>query len=191
MNDLLPLLGGFLYHHWTDGVPFLFLIDFSLPSLDGFALPLLFGLSLPSLSGSLPSLDGSVPVAFIGWLCKFFFTIFGWICVASLDGLSLPSLGGSLPSLDGLLSPSLDDFFLVFTIFFEGGEAVPAGVVSSTLTPDLHSGFFRFWFRAVPYLVFTGFAPEAHSPRVAAFFLHVSGVPTPTTPGYKGFLLKF
>ena len=75
----------------------------------------------------------------------------------SLDGLLSPSLGGfflislltelSLPFSGGSLSLSLDDFFFVFTEF--GGEAVPAGVVRSTLTPDLQdfsdfgSGQFR------------------------------------------------
>ena len=53
----------------------------------------------------------------------------------------VPFSGGPLPSLDGLLLPTLGGFFLIVTVF--GGKAVPAGVVRSTLTPDLQdfSGF--------------------------------------------------
>ena len=92
----------------------------------------------------MPSLDGSVSPSLDGF-ANFSLPSLDGFALPSFNGLSLPSLGGSLlPSLDGLLSPSLDGFFLVFTIFFEGGgEAVPAGVVRSTLTPDLQdfSGF--------------------------------------------------
>ena len=99
------------------GGPLPFLDGLLSPSLSGaFLVSWLNELSLPFSDGSLPSLSG-----FLG----------------SVNGLSLPFSGGPLPSLDGLLSPSLSGFFLIFTGF--GGEAVPGGVVRSTLTPDLQS----------------------------------------------------
>ena len=116
------------------------------PSLDGFVLVSL----LPELSsgGSLPSSDGLLSPSLGG-----FFLVSLLNSLPSSDGLLSPSLDGfvlvsllhelSLPFSGVPLSLSLDDFFFVFTIFFEGGEAVSAGVVKPTLTPDLQdfSGF--------------------------------------------------
>ena len=130
------------------------MFDFPLSSLVGFALSSLAGLSWPSLGFSLPSLDGLLTPLLDGF------------ALSSLDGLSWPSLGFSLQSLDGLLAPSLDGFFPIFTIFFEGGEAVPAGVVRPTLTPGELQDFSGGGTGQVSYHVFTRFTPEAHSPQV-------------------------
>ena len=109
-GGFLPSLGGFLYHHWIEPVPFPLLIEFLLPSLDGFALPSLDGLSLSLLDGLL---------------------------LPSLDGFSIPSLDGVFFFIIGW---SFTLFFGLIVRIFEGGEAVPAAwIVRSTLTPDLQA----------------------------------------------------
>ena len=121
----LPILNRFLdsLNGLSSGGP--------LPSLDGLLSPSLSGALLVSWLDelSLPFSGGSLPI-----LNRF---------LGSVDGLSLPFLGVPWPSLDRL-SPSLGGLFLIVTEF--GGEAVPGGVVESTLTPDLQcfSGFSGF-----------------------------------------------